>query len=227
MAIETSEITFKSGKQDLQGYLAQPEGPGPYPGMVVIHEVYGLNDNIRAIARRFAGEGYTALAVDLFAGRNRTVCLFRFMSAAMLGRLSYGAIDDLKAALNWLSGLPVVDPARLGAIGFCMGGGFAITWACTDQRLKVIAPFYGTGPRSDEALKRLCPVVGSYPEGDFTTGAARRLDALLDNTQTPHDIKIYSGAKHSFFNDQGSAYNPEAASDAWQRTLAFFSAHLA
>jgi carboxymethylenebutenolidase len=227
MAIQARNVSYQSGKHFLSAYLAQPDGASQAPGLVVIHEVFGLNDNIRDVCRRFAGEGYAALGVDLFAGRNRAVCLFRFMAATLTGSLNHQGINDLKAGLGWLGQQPGVDPARVGAIGFCMGGGFAITWACTDRRLKVIAPFYGMAPRSGEALKRLCPVVGSYPEKDFTTGAAHRIDAVLDTTRTPHDIKVYPGAQHAFFNDQRPAYNSEAAADAWRRTLAFFTEHLA
>jgi carboxymethylenebutenolidase len=119
-----------------------------------------------------------------------------------------------------------VDANRLGAIGFCMGGGFAIAWACTDQRLKAIAPFYGSNPRPLSAVSRLCPVVGSYPDRDFTTAQGQKLDSALDQYNIPHDIKIYANSKHSFFNDQGRNYNPEAAKDAWERVLAFFREHI-
>lgn len=102
----------------------------------------------------------------------------------------------------------------MGAIGFCMGGGFAIAWACTDSRLKAIAPFYGANPRPLEVIKRLCPVVGSYPEKDFTANA-------LDKHHIAHDIKIYAGAQHSFFNDRGKAYDKAAAEDFWARVIKF------
>ncbi|MBM2849120.1 MAG: carboxymethylenebutenolidase [Anaerolineales bacterium] len=107
-----------------------------------------------------------------------------------------------------------------------MGGAFAIAWACTDNRLKAIAPYYGRSPRPLEAVARLCPVVGSYPDPDFTTAEGRKLDALLDTYNVPHDIKIYPGARHSFFNDQGPRYNADAAQDSWQRVLAFFKEHV-
>ena len=226
MTIQTRMVSFSTNKRTLDAYLATPTDPGPLPAVVVIHEAFGLNDNIRDITQRLANGGYIALAVDLFAGRSRAVCLARFMSAMFLNSLNHQGIQDLKAALTFLTQQPGVDAQRLGAIGFCMGGGFAIAWACTDDRLKVIAPFYGVNPRPIEAVQRLCPVVGSYPENDFTAGHGRRLDQLLDTHEVPHDIKIYPGAKHSFFNDQRSNYHAEASADAWQRTVAFFKERL-
>jgi carboxymethylenebutenolidase len=210
----------------LAGYLARPEGDGPFPAVVVIHEIFGLNDNMRDIAGRFAEQGYIALAVDLFAGRNRAVCMFRFFAGILLNSLDHSGIRDLKAALTFLAQQPGVDGARLGAIGFCMGGSFAIAWACADDRLKAIAPYYGMNPRPLAAVARACPVVGSYPDPDFTTAHGRRLDAELDTYNIPHDIKIYPGARHSFFNDQGNHHDPAASADSWRRVLAFFDEHI-
>jgi carboxymethylenebutenolidase len=209
------------------GFLAIPDGNGPHPGVVVIHEAYGLNDNIKDVTRRFANEGFAALAVDLFTDRNRAVCMTRYMSGLLLGSVNRYGIFDLKAALTVLAKMPQVDSRRLGAIGFCMGGGFAIAWACTDSRLKAIAPFYGSNPRPLEAAKRLCPVVGSYPEKDFTARSGRALEQMLDKSGIAHDIKIYPGAQHSFFNERGRAYNKEAADDSWRRVTSFFGEHLA
>jgi carboxymethylenebutenolidase len=224
---QTRAVSFPAAEGRLRGYLALPKVAGPFPGVVVVHEAYGLNDNIRDIGRRFAVEGYAALAVDLFAGRSRALCMARFMAGMLSGSLDPYGVADLKASLGYLSALPEVDGARVGAIGFCMGGGYAITWACTDDRLKAIAPFYGMSPRAPEALSRLCPVVGSFPEKDrLTAGSARRLDEVLDGAGVPHDIKIYPGARHSFFNDTGRAYDPEASADAWRRVLAFFGEHI-
>lgn len=208
------------------GYLALPDAPGPHPGVVVIHEAYGLNENIKDIAGRFADQGYAALAVDLFGGRNRAICMARYMTGMLAGSVNRHGIAELKAALTHLAGLPQVDHERVGAIGFCMGGGFAIAWACTDDRLKAIAPFYGANPRPLDALQRACPVVGSYPEKDFTASAGRALDKELERHNIPHDIKVYPGASHSFFNDRGRAYNKEAAADSWSRVLAFFREHI-
>ena len=194
--------------------------------MVVIHEAYGLNDNIRDICRRFASEGYAALGVDLFAGRNRAVCMARMFVGAMRGHLNYLGVSALKSSLGELAERSEVDAGRIGAVGFCLGGGIAITWAYTDNPLKVIAPYYGTGRWPREAMRRLCPVVGSWPGKDISTGAAARLETELIAAGIPHDLKLYPGAKHSFFNDTGKAYNADAASDSWQRVMAFFGEHV-
>lgn len=216
-------VTFSFGTDTGKAYYARPEGDGPFPGLVVIHEIYGLNENIKDIARRFAREGYATLAVDLLAGHNRALCMARLLSSQLLSPLKNSGQEELKAALSYLSARPEVDAERLGAVGFCMGGGFAIAWACTDPRLKAIAPFYGSNPRPLEAASRSCPVVGSYPERDFTAAHGRKLGAALTQHNIPHDIKVYPGARHSFFNDQGRVHDPAASEDAWQRVLAFFS----
>jgi carboxymethylenebutenolidase len=208
------------------GYLATPDGSGPHPGVVVIHEANGLNDHIKDITHRFADAGYVALAVDLFTGRNRAICMARYMTGMLLGSVDRYGIDDLKTALTYLAKNRDVDAKRMGAIGFCMGGGFAIAWACTDSRLKAIAPFYGVNPRPLEVVSRLCPVVGSYPEKDFTANAGRALDRALDQHNIAHDIKIYPGAHHSFFNDKGGAYDKGAAEDSWGRVMTFFGAQI-
>ena len=226
METRTQAVSFASGSEELQGYLARPVGSGPFPGLLVIHEIFGLNDNMKEIARRLAEEGYAALAVDLFTGRNRVLCIFRLFAGLLFNSLDHGGIHDLKSALTFFSEQPGVDTRRLGAIGFCMGGGLAIAWACTDDRLIVIAPFYGMNPRLLDAVARSCPVVGSYPGDDFTAPQARKLAHKLREHRIPHDIRIYPGAKHSFFNDHGPTHDPAAASDAWQRTLAYFNKRL-
>src|SRR5216683_4424662 len=222
--MQTREITTDELRGG--GYLALPDGNGPFPGIVVIHEAYGLNDHIRDVTRRFGEAGYAALAADLFTGRNRMLCMTRYMAGLLIGSVNRAGVDDLKATLSYLAKLAEVDARRLGAIGFCMGGGFAVAWACTDSRLKAIAPFYATNPRPLDAVKRLCPVVGSYPERDFTAGAGRALDTALTGYEIAHDIKIYPGARHSFFNDTGRAYDKRAADDAWSRVLKFFEDQL-
>ncbi len=207
-------------------YLALPDGDGPCAGVVVVHEAFGLNDNIRGICRRFAAEGYAALGVDLFEGRNRAVCMARMFGGGLAGNLDYYGVPALKAALGLLADHPEVDAGRIGAVGFCLGGSVVLTWACSDNRLAAIAPFYGTAPRPRKAIRRLCPVVGSWPDRDITTRSARVLEAGLSASGIPHDLKVYPGTKHAFFNDELRVYDPGAAADSWQRVLAFFAEHV-
>jgi carboxymethylenebutenolidase len=160
--------------------------------VVIIHEAFGLNENIREITHRFADAGYAAFAVDLFAGRNRAVCMARFVGGMLRGAPERFGVGDLKSALSVLAEQPSVEGDRIGAIGFCMGGGIAVAWACTDDRLRAIAPFYGVNPRPLGAVSRSCPVVGSYPEKDFTarSGAETRRRA-----GTPRHPSGYQGVR--------------------------------
>jgi len=220
-------VKFPFGTEQRPAYLARPDGDGPFPAVLVIHEIFGLNDNIKDITERFANQGYVALAIDLFGERNRAICIFNVLRSQLLSPLENGNIRELKSALTYLGEQPSVDSARVGAVGYCMGGGLAIAWACTDNRLQAIAPYYGANPRPLDAVKRACPVVGSYPGKDFTAGAARKLDTELTKDNIAHDIKIYPDTMHSFFNDKGKTYNADAAQDSWGRVLGFFSEHLA
>ena len=223
----TSDVTLSGDGATLTGHLALPSGGGPHPAVVVIHEIFGLNDHIRDVADRFAAEGYAALAVDLFAGRNRALCMARFMGGLLLNALDHQGIRDLRRTLDWLAVRPEVAAERVGAVGFCMGGSFAIAWAAGDDRLQAIAPFYAQNPRPFEAVQRLCPVVGSYPGNDFTAGMGRRLDRALDDADIEHDIVVYPGARHSFFNDRNPrSHDPAASEDAWRRTLGYFERFL-
>jgi len=124
-----------------------PDGLGPFPGVVVVH-------------------------VDLFNGRNRAVCMARMFAGGLAGNLDYYGVPALKAALGQLASRPEVDAGRIGAIGFCLCGSIALTWAGTDNRPTAIAPFYGAAPKPRAAIRRMCPVVGSWPGKDFTTKAA-------------------------------------------------------
>jgi len=179
-------------------YTALPDGPGPFPGVLVVHEAFGLNHNIRGICGRFAAGEYAALGVDLFEDRNRAVCLARMFAGTLAGNLNYYGVPALKAALGQLASHPEVNASWIGAVGFCSGGSIVLTWACTDNRLSAIAPFYGVAPKPREAIRRLCPVVGSWPGKDITTKAAGILETELTAAGIPHDLKVYPGAKHSF-----------------------------
>jgi carboxymethylenebutenolidase len=216
----------RDDRPPLEACFVAPRTSTHGAAVVVIHEVFGLNDHIRRVATRFADEGYAALAVDLFSGGNRGLCLLRVMGGIMLRPLNNSGLRDLRASIDWLGQRPEVDPLRIGVIGFCMGGGYALALACVDDDVKAAAVFYGMNPRPLSALARACPIVGSYPENDFTRKAAIKLEEELTSCRIPHDIKIYPGARHSFFNEDGKTYDAGAAADSWRRSLDFFAAHL-
>jgi len=219
-------VPRSNGKGVMESFLVKPEGEGPFPGVVVIHEIFGLNDNIRGIASRFAEEGYAALAVDLFSNRSRALCMVQLIQGMLFRPLNNSMLSDLQYAFAFLQKQPGLDANRIGVVGFCMGGGYALQLAVTTQGMKVASVFYGAAPKPLEAFARSCPIVGSYPEKDFTVQGARQLDAVLEEHNIPHDIKFYENTQHSFFNQQRTPFEAEAAQDAWQRMLSFFQEHL-
>jgi carboxymethylenebutenolidase len=215
-----------NGKGAMESFFAMPLGEGPFPGLVVIHEIFGLNNNIRGITNQFAQQGYAALAVDLFSNRNRTMCMLQLMHGMIFRPLKNAALSDLQSTIAFLQKQADVDANRIGAVGFCMGGGYALQLALTDKGMKAASTFYGAAPKPLEAFARSCPIVGSYPEKDFTARGARELDEVLEKYEVPHDIKFYPNTQHSFFNQQRTPFEVEASQDAWQRMLSFFREHL-
>lgn len=226
--LREGEIVFRNGRDSgpaLKGFLARPAGKGPYPGLIVLHEIFGVNEQMRAETRRLARAGYAALAVDLFSGG--PLCVYKSVRDMMNPSSDNESTRALQAALDHLAAMRFVDPLRLGALGFCMGGNFAIALARQDRRLKVIAPFYGFLPPSVRSFESFCPVVGSYPGLDYTAIDANKLARGLRAAEVSHDVKVYPGTVHSFTNERMPlAYNAEASRDAWDRTLRFFAEHL-
>lgn len=220
--------------------LLLPDGPGPHPGVVVLHESFGLNDDIRRIAGRFVDAGYAALAPNMFSHGSRIVCLARLMSDVARGSLDR-EIADVMAALDAFAARPEVDAARIAVAGFCLGGGFALI-AATKPGFKAASVNYGEVPKQREKLAGACPVVGSFGGRDRMFGAnkAKRLESHLSELGVPHDVRVYEGAGHSFFSEhegwQGvlaSFPTPmrvgpdeQAAADGWRRMLAFFDEHV-
>jgi carboxymethylenebutenolidase len=210
----------------MEAFLAQPEERGLYPGILVIHEILGLNEDIRQITRQFARHGYVSLAIDLFSGQNKLLCLLQVFHGLLIRPMKNRILEDLGGALDALKNTPEVDANHTGVVGFCMGGGYALQLASAGGQIRSASVFYGTNPRPLDVVASSCPIVGSYPEKDYTARAARELEAALDQHQVPHDIKIYPGARHSFFNQFATHHDPAASQDAWKRMFSFFDQYL-
>jgi len=229
MAARTgSEIEFASGGEKAAGYLAVPAG-GRGPGVLVIQEWWGLVDHIRDVCDRFAREGFVALAPDLYRGERAT-------DPDAAGRLMMGlelprAARDLEGAVQALLGHDAVVGARVGAVGFCMGGQLALFAATRSPRIWAVVDFYGIHPNVSLDLSALsAAVLGIFAERDeFVPGeAARKLEAELRGAGKRVRFEIFPGVGHAFFNDsRPDAYDARAAARAWSETLAFLRAELA
>ena len=213
---------------EVTGYLARPESGGEgLPGLIVIQEWWGLNENIEAMARRLAGEGYLALAVDLYAGQVATTRdEARELTTAARGNPE--ALDDhLRAAYKWLEGQ---GAPRIGSIGWCFGGGLSLRTALLHpESLDAAVIYYGRVITDSEELTPLkVPVLGLFgaDDGGIPVDGVRAFEkALTDLGQQP-TIHIYENADHAFANPSGTRYNAEIAERAWQETTTFFATHL-
>jgi carboxymethylenebutenolidase len=230
-----TDVTYSSPAGSVRGYLAVPRSVGPWPGVVVIMDALGMSDDLRLQCDRLARHGYLALAPDLYSWGPKIKCVRATFAA--LRRGSGRAFEDIEAARAWL-GTRSDCTDKVGVIGFCMGGGFALLVA---PRFDFAASSvnYGQVPKdSDQLLLGSCPVIGSYGGGDRTLkGHAARLEATLQRLGIDHDVKEYPGASHGFMNRHGGAlgammrvlgvgYEADSAEDAWRRILSFFERHL-
>ena len=238
-AVRTIDIPGLAGASaGLTGEFVVPAGTGPWPGVVLVHEAFGINDVMRRQAERFARAGYLALMPDLFTEGGARKCLsqtFREVSAST-GR----SFADIESARQLLIAREDCT-SQVGIIGFCMGGGFAL--AAASLGFAAASANYGRLPKPlDESLVGACPIIGSYGGKDSSLkGAAQKLEDSLTRLGIEHDVIEYPDAGHSFLNDAetgppalrflfkrflGAGPNPEAAADAWSRIDAFFAEHL-
>jgi carboxymethylenebutenolidase len=225
--------------RNLRGVMAVPEGEGPWPGVILVHEAFDINENMRRQVQRMAQAGYLAIMPDLFSEGGARKCLIATFRALSAGRGR--AFQDIEAARRMLLARPDTTD-KVGVIGFCMGGGFALALA-SGPRYDVSSVNYGRFPKdADAVLADACPIVASYGGRDNTLkDAAAKLEALLTRNRIPHDVKEYPTAGHSFLNEEdegaralrpvtrmilGAGPDPEAAADAWARIEGFFGEYL-
>jgi carboxymethylenebutenolidase len=226
--VHTEMIEFETDGASAQGYLARPEGDGPFPGVIVIQEWWGLNENVKDIARRFAAEGFAAFAPDLYHG---TVVSEPDQAQKLMMSMDMPrAAQELVKATEYLCHQPYMEGRRIGAIGFCMGGSLAFSLACDTPLISAVAPFYGAPPEPIDRVQTMkAPAFIVYAENDGWIGpeVREKVQQALSEHNKEFDIKVYPGTDHAFFNDtRPEVYDPVASADAWRRVLELFRANL-
>lgn len=211
------------------GYLAQPAESGEYPGLILIHEWWGLNDNIRSLADDFAEQGYVALAVDLYGGKVAQTPEEAGMLAGAVRNNVEGAFANLEVATAFLQSQENVDPESLGAVGWCFGGGWAYEMAANNIGIDASVMYYGRFSSDDDLSMMRADILGHFGEEDTSIAIddVREFQARLKTTEGDHAVYIYPNAGHAFANeDNEEAYDEESADIAWRRTLSFLKKEL-
>jgi carboxymethylenebutenolidase len=236
--IRTSRVQIPAPDGAMPGHLAEPQGPGPFPAVLVLMEAFGLVPSIETVADRLAAEGYVALAPDLYYrdGADDTAAYddlpraMQLMGALLRRGDAYAA--DVAAAIDFLEARPAVARGRIGVTGFCMGGALCFGSACAlPGRIAAAAPFYGGGiTRLLPGADRIdCPLLLFFGERDtlIPLEQVREIENRLRELGKEFQIEVYRGADHGFFNpDRAATFHPQAARDSWQKLLHFFGAQL-
>lgn len=210
------------------GYLARPADAGVHPGVILIHEWWGLNDHIRDMARRFAEQGYVALAVNLYDTEATTdPAVARELTGAVQAD-TVAAFANLADAVAYLKRQPYVAQDRLASVGWCFGGGWSYQMAKNDLGTRASVMYYGRFMPEDDLSHMRADILGHFGEKDtgILVDDVREFQAKLATLAGDHAVYIYPNAGHAFANDTGANYDPEAAELAWQRTLEFLAREL-
>ncbi len=231
-AIVWQDVTYPGEKSPLFGLLARPANQvGLLPAVVVIHENAGLTDHIRDVTRRAAKAGYIALGIDLLSRQGGTkIFPDATTRGAAYGRTTVGErFNDIALSIEYMQTVPNVVWDRIGAVGFCAGGGNLIHGVINGMNLQAAVPFYGALPNAvlPPPERTVTPTLAIYSDTD--RNQAVRIGELsnhLVNARVTFGVQLYKGTGHGFHNDTGAAYNPQAACDAWSKTLDFFNTHL-
>jgi carboxymethylenebutenolidase len=227
-AVDSKSVSYKSGDETVQGVLYTPPGKGPFPAVIVIHEYWGLNDWVKEQASKLADQGYETLAIDLYRGKVATTP--DMAHEIMRGVPEDRAKRDLHAAFVFLQAQPNVKKDRIGAIGWCMGGGYSLDVALQEPTLAADVINYGHLATDPESLKKInAPILGLFGGQDqgIPPADVKKFGETLDKMGKKIDIKIYDDAGHGFENPNNkTGYHPDDAADAWKRTVAFFAENL-
>ena len=227
-AVIASEIQIPAPDTTLMGYLARPSSETPSPVILVCHENRGLTPHIQDVTRRFAKAGYVGLAVDLLSRQGGSASLGESNVPGALGNISPDQfVEDFKSGWQYLQGQAFAQAEKVGMTGFCFGGG--VTWRVATQMPELLAavPFYGPPPPVEDIPGIRAAVLAIYGELDsrITSSIPTIEGAMLANNKIYEKI-VYPNADHAFNNDTGSRYNPQAAKDAWEHSLAWFDKYV-
>jgi len=227
-AVTAEPVEFPGEGATLMGYLARPSRDGSFPIVLVCHENRGLTEHIQDVTRRLAKAGYAALAVDLLSRQGGTSAFTSEEVPGVLGNMTPEQfVQDFTSGLRYLQEQPFAIADQVGMVGFCFGGG--VTWLVATKmpELKAAVPFYGPQPPVEDVPDIQAAVLAIYGELDqrINQGIPTIEEAMLQNNKVFEKV-IYPNADHAFHNDTGPRYNPEAATDAWQRTLDWFRQYL-
>jgi carboxymethylenebutenolidase len=221
-------VKYVSGKDSVSAYFPLPPGDGPFPALIVIHEWWGLNDWIRYNADAFANKGYAALAIDLYKGKSTKNS--DEAHELMRGLPPDRVIKDLQAAYLFLQNNPKVDKKKIGVIGWCMGGGYALQAATSLPKIKAAVMNYGSLITDPANIKKIgCPLLGIFGETDrgIPVMDVQNFEKALDEAKKENKIIIYRNVGHAFMNPNNQdGYNSEITERAWREIFAFLEKHL-
>jgi len=240
MEVASQQVNVKTGSESMPCHLARPTSGGPYPGVVVVMEAFGLNEHIKTITNRFAAEGFVAIAPNLYFRQPNNVVGYNDLPGAfkLMGSISDDqVVTDMGAAINLLKTHPNVKP-KFGTVGFCMGGRIAFLTACRNSAVNATAPFYGGGMVSSrqpnvkapiEYVSGLrAPVLAFFGGKDAFIPIAEvdKFRDALKAADKPAEVVFYPDADHGFMCDDRPSHHPQHAREAWTKTIAFFNQHL-
>ncbi len=239
MAVQAEWVTAKTPDGDMRVYLARPEGNGPFPAIIVIMEIFGVNEHIQDVTRRYAQEGFVAAAPEVYHRFETKDVPYENMQEAfaLRGRLSDDMVMmDVDATYDLLNNRPEVRKGQIGIVGYCYGGRVAYLAATRNPNLKAVASYYGGRIVADEpdapinaSANIKAPMILFFGEKDqsIPMDQVQKIDQTLKDLNKDYELVVYPQAGHGFFCDHRPAhYNKEASEDAWPKTIQFFERHL-